>query len=304
MKKPTKRTSVMHICCTAAAVTTLVVIGAGSAAAQGPDAAASATSTSSPTAPVSPTPTPTPTPTPSQSPEVPASVQKIDPAVYSEMFKILFAVFAIALVLESALAVIFNWRLFLVYFDSRGAKTIVSMIAGIVIAVSLQLDLVDRLYKAMFAGTAQLGGFGYFLTGLVLAGGSSGVNNILKGLGFRSLQSEEAKLPRPKPTEAWLAVRLKRKRSQSGPVQVFLSRDGQGERLIGTILGTTAPKFLTRLRTNPMRYPTVAGFPVPADSTVMVQLRDPALERGQDMSDPWGPYTVAGGAIIDFDLEL
>lgn len=176
--------------------------------------------------------------------------------------------------------------------------------AGIVIAVSLQLDLIDRLYKAMYTNGAKLGPFGFVLTGLVLAGGSAGVNNILKALGFRSLQGDEVRLPRPRPTEAWLAVSLKRKKSIDGPVQVFLTRDNEGERLIGTITGMKAPRILARLRTNPMRYPTVAGFPVPADSTVIVQLRDPTLPSGQDKSDSWGPYTIAGGAIIDFDLVL
>jgi hypothetical protein len=270
MKKTTKHAAVIRFWCMVVAISIFCVMGASGAVVETPSDTA----------------------------------QNIDPAVYSEMFKVLFAVFTIALVLESALAVIFNWRLFLFYFDGRGTKTIVSVLAGVVVAVSLQLDVIDRLYKAMFVGSSNLGGFGYFLTGLVLAGGSAGVNNILKGLGFRSLQNEQAKLPRPKPTEAWLAVRLKRNRSQSGPVQVFLTQDDRGERLIGTISGTTAPSFLPGLRTNPMRYPTVAGYAIPADSTVMVQLRDPALPAGQDLSEPWGPYTVAGGAIIDFDLEL
>ncbi|MDR6670223.1 hypothetical protein [Rhizobium sp. 1399] len=220
------------------------------------------------------------------------------------MFKILFVVFSIAVVLESALAVIFNWRLFLAYFDARGTKTIVSVVVGILVAWSLQLDLIDRLYKAMYSSGIALGPFGYVLTGLVLAGGSSGVNNILKALGFRSLQSEETKQPRPRPSEAWLAVVLVRKNSTKAPVQVFLTADNEGERLIGTIKGTKVPRFLARLRTNPMRYPTVAGFAVPADSIVTVKLRDPTLPIGQNTSEDWGPYKIAGGAIIDFDLTV
>lgn len=235
---------------------------------------------------------------------VPESAQQIDPAVYGEMFKILFAVFTIAVVLESALAVIFNWRLFLVYFDSRGTKTIVSVLAGVLVATSLHLDIIDRLYKAMYPGGSGLGPFGYFLTGLVLAGGSAGVNNILKTLGFRSLQTAEAKQPKPRTKEAWLAVRLKRIRSEKTPVQVFLTRDNDGERLIGTIMGTRAPSIFARLRTNPMRYPNVAGFAVPADSLVTVQLRDPTLPAGEDVSEPWGPYRIGEGAIIDFELTL
>ena len=232
--------------------------------------------------------------------------QTIDPKVYGEMFRILFAVFTIAVVLESALAVIFNWRLFLVYFDSRGAKTVISVVAGIVVAASLGLDVIDRLYKAMFStGSAGLGVFGYAVTGLVLAGGSAGVNNILKALGFRSVRSEDEKEPKPRKTEAWLAVRLKRALSEKRPVQVFLTRDNEGERLIGTITGTKSPSFLPLLRTNPLRFPPVAGFPVPADSLVTVELRDPSLPTEQSGTEAiWGPYRVSGGAIIDFELTL
>jgi hypothetical protein len=232
------------------------------------------------------------------------SAQAIDPGVYGEMFKILFAVFTIAVVLESALALIFNWRLFLLYFDSRGAKTVVSAAAGILVAWSLGLDVIDRLYKAMFpGGNAGLGAFGYVLTGLVLAGGSAGVNNILKALGFRSLRDEEVRLPKPPTKQAWLAVRLNRK-SAEGPVQVFLTRDNGGERLIGTITGRRAPTFLQPLRANPMRFPPLAGFAVPSDSLVTVQLRDPTLPAGQDASALWGPYRIGEGAIIDFELTL
>ena len=180
-------------------------------------------------------------------------------------------------------------------------KTVVAIAAGIAVTALLDLDVIALLSKAMTGTKADLAFMGYIVTGLVLAGGSAGVNNILKSLGFRSQLTEEAKGPRPKPTEAWLAVQLKRVEAKAGPVQVFLTRDNEGERLIGTIKGKEKPKIFADLRTNPSRFPPVAGYAVPADSTVTVQLRDPVSEK---VSTIWGPYTVAGGAIIDFELEL
>jgi hypothetical protein len=223
---------------------------------------------------------------------------EVSPDVYNKMFKILFAVFAIAVVLESALALVFNWRPFLKYFDGRGVKSLISLALGWAVAASLDLDVVQRLYAAMLGTADKTFPLGEFVTGLVLAGGSAGVHNIMRALGFRQTDRREEVIQRPEKTEAWLAVRLKRKDAK-GPVQVFVARNGGEGRLVGTITGDKPPpRAFAWAFTDSTRFPTVAGFPVAKDDKVEVIL------KAGDKEAKWGPYTVGPGAIIDFELTL
>ena len=151
--------------------------------------------------------------------------------------------FVLAVLLENAFSVIFNWRVFLAYFSLSGAKTVVMVVAAWIVVYFLNLDIVARLI-AVYATTdpakpvnpAELSGpVSIVLTALILAGGSSGVNRIMKGLGFRSNNPEEEKSPKPKLTDAWVSVRHKSK-----------------ERVIVTILdkgpaGTGSPAPLARV---------------------------------------------------------
>jgi len=113
------------------------------------------------------------------------------------------------------------------------------VVASWIVVYFLNMDIVARLLAA-YATTdpakpvnpaALSGPVSIVLTALILAGGSSGVNRILKGLGFRSNNPEEEKLPKPKPTDAWVSVRHKGKK----PVSVTIEDKGP------TVAGSPAP---------------------------------------------------------------
>jgi len=65
--------------------------------------------------------------------------------IYNEAFKALLVLFVVALLLESGLAVLFNWRPFVVYFDGRGAKTPITVIVAYMFVSHYELDIVTRL---------------------------------------------------------------------------------------------------------------------------------------------------------------
>lgn len=224
--------------------------------------------------------------------------------VYAEMFKILFAIFVLAVVIESALALIFNWRPFLTRFDGRGVRSLVAFVISWLVARSLELDLVERISEATTPGTNEPSSqLGYLLTGLVLAGGSGGVNNLFRSLGFRQINRKEEVIAKPAKTEAWLAVRLSRMNAV-GPVNVLIQRAAQNPRLIGTIAGNRPPaRLFAWALADQTRFPTVAGFRIAGGEHVSVILegRD---ENGQVITRSWGPYTVEAGAVIDFELKL
>lgn len=232
---------------------------------------------------------------------------ELDRDVYAEVFRLLFILLALAVLLESGLAIIFNWRPFVRNFDGRGVRTVIAFFAALLIATGLNLDLIDRIYAALDPADVarnMLGPIGEVITALVLAGGSSGVNNIFQALGFRRIGRVEEVTPKPKPSEGWLAVRLHRQLAV-GPVRVELQQGGAGPwLLIGTIKGNSPPPaaFAWAAR-DQTRFPTTGGYAVPQG--VAVELRLIGTDFGGiTRTVPLGPLTLAGGAIIDLEVTL
>lgn len=69
-------------------------------------------------------------------------------AIYGKSAAALTMLFVIAVVLESAFAVLFNWSVFLVYFSVRGVKTIVMIGASWLIVNAYDIDVLASLIAA------------------------------------------------------------------------------------------------------------------------------------------------------------
>jgi hypothetical protein len=238
---------------------------------------------------------------------VTASVLSTSANIYPEAFKALFVLFVVALILESGLAVIFSWRPFIELFDARGVKTIVSVVFAYVFVEEFHLDIVARLINIYSTGTPSGMPVGFpdtFITALVLAGGSSGINNLLVSLGFRSVKTAEEKAPKPPPTAAWISVRLIRKAAK-GRVQVLIGPAGT-LLVAGTISGSSRNfPIVSYFLRDFGRFPTAGGFPVtPGAVTYEVMLSGVDASGGNLSSKKRGPFALAAGSIVDIDLEL
>lgn len=64
----------------------------------------------------------------------PASPLLTSDAVYSASFKAIFALFILAVLIESGLALILRWRPFVSYFDSRTVNAVVAFVVSYVFA--------------------------------------------------------------------------------------------------------------------------------------------------------------------------
>lgn len=225
---------------------------------------------------------------------------------YAAMSRTLLMLFTLAVILESALAIIFGWRPFLEFFNARTVKPLVAFLVALGFVSIFHLDLVSALIRDVIKGsTVKSNALGYILTALVLAGGSAAVKNLLVTLGFRKRTAPEEEVPKPPADKAWLAVRLKRSKAR-GPVHVFLgspAANGGALPLVGVIHGESTPGA-SFLLSDPGRFPGYGGHAVVANSSIAVELvgRD---ANGERVATPtWGPYTVAGAALIDLDFTL
>jgi hypothetical protein len=222
-----------------------------------------------------------------------------------DAFKVLALMFVLAVLLEQALSVLFNWRPFLQFFNARGVKTIISVVVAWLILEAFKLDLMADLINLYSSTKIPSGSATKLLTALILAGGSSAVNNLLVALGFRSMRSAEQLAPKPPPDKAWLSVRLERK-AAVGQVLVLIGPDGAAAPpVVGMIDGTSLNKLLRAFIVDHGRFPVVAGYHLTPDAgkSYVVQLEGKD-KNGTKLTAKWEPHPIAAGAILDIVLEL
>ena len=232
-----------------------------------------------------------------------------DPNVMGASGKALIKLFILAVILESALALLFNWKPFVAVFDGRGIKPLLSFVAALIVTFVFKPESFAELlagYGSVLSPDALW--LSKVLEAMVIAGGSSGVNNMLVALGFRTNLSAAQVQPKPKPTEAWIAVALHR-HDAVGPVLVEVGQGTDpatvGWEVAGTIVGKTAPRsiFAFELR-DFARFPTVGGWSVKPDLPYLLRLTGQGQDGRALESTAWGPHALMSGAIVDIDLSL
>ncbi|MGO6847959.1 hypothetical protein ELH67_33210 (plasmid) [Rhizobium ruizarguesonis] len=226
--------------------------------------------------------------------------------MYSAAAKTLVLLFALAVLLESALAGIFKWRPFAEIFNPRAVRPLVAFLLAWWFVWYFDLDVVTALVNAsnVYAPKAINAG-GQILTALILAGGSSGINSILVALGFRQVNTPQ-NAPKPPPTKAWIAVRAIRDANDEGgdidvmigPMQTLSNAPAEPP-YVGIIKGRSDRGILSFFVRDMGRFPAYGGFELdPAQELVVV------LKHTNGMEKKWGPHKVGAGAIIDLDLKI
>lgn len=114
----------------------------------------------------------------------------------TKIVNVLVLVLVLSLVFESAMSVIFDWRVFIRHFEGRGVKTPFIIGVAFLIFLNYNLDIVTQLLAAFPDVNADTGGVtlpGQLLTALLIAGGSGGVFRIFSRLGIRSPEERDRK---------------------------------------------------------------------------------------------------------------
>lgn len=136
----------------------------------------------------------------------------------SKLAKEMAGLFVVATLLEFALAVIFQWRLYRLFFNARATKTLVTVAAALLLVNVFDYPIFERIIEAAGATAGKAdpaaaagawASFSTFLSALVLSGGSAGVNQLMRNLGLRASEAEQ---PTPQPVndaEAWVSVTVR-----------------------------------------------------------------------------------------------
>lgn len=226
---------------------------------------------------------------------------------YPEAFKALFLLFVLAVVLESALAILFNWRPFVETFNSRAVKPVVSMAFSLLLVYMFKIDLVTSLAKLISPNVPALDNTGRILTAMVIAGGSAGVNNLMVALGFRQARTPETVAPAPPANKGWISVSIVRTAAIMGPVTVAIGvadPNTQQVPVIASIDRSTRPGYRYFLRDRG-RFPGSGGYAVAKGDNITVKVSALNSDNTKPpIQKTWGPHTIADGAIIDLTFTM
>ena len=227
------------------------------------------------------------------------------------------ALAVIVLVVESALATIFQWRLYRMLFNNRAVKTVVMVAVGLIVVLCFNYDIFGRLMVELSPGTApdpSAKAVSVVLSALIIAGGSAGVNTLLQRLGIRNPVQAEPAAPALNETQAWLSVRVNRKNAV-GPVQIAvreLADDPQASALAGTVrergFWETVKEAFTA---DAMRFPNYGGRTVTVGKTyeIVAMARRPlapvnGAPQDEAFSIPVYKGSFASRAIVDFSVDV
>lgn len=170
----------------------------------------------------------------------------VPPESLEAALRLLTAAFVLALLLESAFELLFNWRLFQAFFVGRAWRTPFMFTGSLLIVRQFKLDLMASLFDA-YHGVPSVVSTGSWvsscLTAMIVGGGSVGVNKIMVALGFRSqLSKVEQEQPKLGADEAWVSIEVR-----------ATTADGQYRVEMTAVADTTAPETLAIL------HPPAAG---------------------------------------------
>lgn len=248
----------------------------------------------------------------------------------AQAFRLLLLAFVVATLLESAFALVFNWRFFQEFFVGRAWRSLIMFLGSYGVVTQFNLDVMGALVRAYDPGlglsnTAASSGFSKFLSAMILAGGSSGINQVLVALGFRALVRPDTEKRLPEQTEGWVAVQVKYEGCYSNecPAQVDLKEvvrtdlqtDSSSRRLVSSLehrglLRRTWNVFFPSL----LRFPRSGGYSLSPDKFYRLtvtwksgskeHIYDPVGKQSVGKADEAQVFSVAPRALVDFLVTI
>ena len=238
-------------------------------------------------------------------PDPTISSEKSEP--YGKYFEQLTGLFVMAVLLENAFALIFNWRVFLAYFSRTGTKTIVMVVVSLIVVYALDVDIVAKLVSA-YKGEPQPSIVpSKLITALILAGGSAGVSNIMRALGFR-IENREAD-PKAPEDQAWVAVQVTRKNAV-GDLHVKIKNLGSVASLpnpptpIAGTIRAKRPPLLSLIVRGSNRFPQNGGYVLMPNVGYEITVEGKDGQGTQVTALNGTTFVFAPRAVVDFTVSL
>ena len=229
-----------------------------------------------------------------------------DDTTLTQLSIILGKVAIVVVILESALSALFNWRVYREVVNHRAWKTPVMLAFAWVICRTFEYDVFAQALVAAGATAADARGNGLTLlvSAMILAGGSSGINTLLKNLGLRSALPDGVARPQLDLTEAWVSVLVNG--AVTGTRYHVAIRDAAtttGPQLAGTVeVKGWVDRIKTAFRNESRRFPNYGGWSLKAAHGYRIEVVDTTLPTAVPKLVFEGSF--APRAIIDFNVTV
>lgn len=228
-----------------------------------------------------------------------------DETLIADIGVLLGKLFLVLLLLESAMAALFNWRAFRAVLTGRAWKTPIMFGLGLLVVTGFSYDFMATAIGDIAGGTvtANLGWVSTVLSAMVIAGGSQGVHDLLKKMGLRSPIPAGEETPRLTEDQAWLALRLKRQ-SAVGDIQIVLSESTAPP--VNPLVGSVDDRNIGQRLSEAfglwqLRFPRSGGRTVRSMVTYDLALRYATTDLPAQVY-PVGSFAFAPRAIVDLDV--
>jgi hypothetical protein len=241
----------------------------------------------------------------------------------------LLQLLAVVIVVESALAALFNWRVFRIAFNARALKTPIMFGVGLLLVL---VTTYDPMKAIITAGDVPLtethpltlffqGSLTTVLSAMIIAGGSEGIFQLLKKLGIRSPETSqnEAATKGLKADQAWISIRATGV-TEPQPIQIGIEELGSAyiaandslsyffdrveqPPLAGSIDSRTVwQRVKAAFTADASRFPSYGGRTVSADKPYRIT----ATWISEDMPRSVGIFRgkFAPRALIDLSVDL
>ena len=181
---------------------------------------------------------------------------------------------------------------------------------SLLVVWALDVDIVAKLVSAYKGGQSQPSNFlSQCITALILAGGSAGVSNIMRALGFRS-ENREAELNAKAPEDqAWVAVQVTRKNAV-GDLQVkikdmgsVLSLSNAPAPIAGTIRAKRPP-LLSLIVRGSNRFPQNGGYVLKPNVGYEITVEGKDANQTPITALIATTVVFAPRAVVDFTVSL
>jgi hypothetical protein len=145
----------------------------------------------------------------------------------------LYKLLILAFLLETGLAIVFNYRWFLYYFDGLGVKTPISFFVSLAFVSAYKIDIVSDYITVVNPEYPSLMKFsGYVITALIVSGGSNVIFNLFKKLGLRAPTARQKSIEEMKRLCLYSVILERKNVEVETPVSVLID-----DEIVGTIRG-------------------------------------------------------------------
>jgi hypothetical protein len=243
---------------------------------------------------------------------------KISADATETAYRVLIVAFVLAVLLESAFELLFNWRLFQEFFVGRAWRTPIMFAVSLLLVKSFNFDLMATLFDAYSGVTrdakASAGNLlTQSLTAMILGGGSVGINRVLVNLGFREMTTKvEAESSRLSDKQAYISVLVRGGRADA-QYEVDVT-ELPADPAIPMTLGVLRPRGPGRIKEilfpSSLRLPRSGGRTVSTEKCYRIAVRD--LGNGSYYDTSGVPKDLAElpilrfapGAFVDFVVNI